>query len=128
MIFLYNPIMRTLIKIQEEKDFLSHPGESLKELIDFKGISQKELAQNMGRPEKTISEIITGKAAITTDTALELERALGVSATFWVNRENRYRQKLSLLEQEEREIEEHLWPKTLPILWRKSPRSGKKPG
>ena len=66
------------------------PGEHLKEILEYQGITQKELAARMGRPEKTISGIATGKVAITPDTALELERVLGVSAKFWLNLEADY--------------------------------------
>jgi len=66
------------------------PGEHLKEILEYKGITQKELAKRIGRPEKTISGIATGKVAITPDTAIELERVLGVSAKFWLNLEADY--------------------------------------
>ena len=44
---------------------------------------------------KTISEIIHGKAAITAETALQLERVLGVPASLWQNLEANYRLRLA---------------------------------
>jgi HTH-type transcriptional regulator / antitoxin HigA len=41
------------------------PGETLRETLETLGMSQAEFADRTGRPKKTISEIITGKAAIT---------------------------------------------------------------
>jgi addiction module HigA family antidote len=38
----------------------------------------------MGRPAQVVNEIIRGKKQITAETALDLERALGISAGFWV--------------------------------------------
>jgi plasmid maintenance system antidote protein VapI len=49
----------------------------------------------MNRPLKTINEIINGKAAVTPDTAIQLERALGVSANFWIGMESNYREALA---------------------------------
>ncbi len=57
-------------------------------------MTQSELAQCMGRRVKTINEITNGRTAITPETALQLERALGIPAYFWRNREEQYRQYL----------------------------------
>jgi HTH-type transcriptional regulator/antitoxin HigA len=64
-------------------DYLVPPGEHLSEVLEAKGMSQSELATRMGRPLKTINEIVKGKASITAETAIQLERALGVSAKLW---------------------------------------------
>jgi addiction module HigA family antidote len=37
-----------------------------------------------------ISQLIAGKRAMTADTALRLERRLGVSAAFWMSLQKRY--------------------------------------
>lgn len=66
-------------------DIAIAPGESLKELLEEEGLTQAELAERMGRPKKTINEIINGKAEITADTAIQLEMVLGVPASFWLN-------------------------------------------
>ena len=58
------------------------PGETLRETLESLGMSQAELAQRTGRPKKTINEIIKGRAAITPDTAIQLERALRGSSVF----------------------------------------------
>jgi len=76
-------------------DYVSPPGETLQEILEERGMSQAELAERTGRPKKTINEIINAKAAITPETALQFERVLGVSASFWNNRERRYREALA---------------------------------
>lgn len=81
--------------IQAQRDWTVAPGELLSELLNERRISQSELARRMGRPIKTINEIINGKAAITPQTAIQLERVLGTSATFWVNAEATYRHDLA---------------------------------
>ena len=71
------------------------PGSILKVEIDFLGITQKDLAARMGRPTQAISEIISGKKAVTPETALELESVLGIKAHVWVNLESGYRLTLA---------------------------------
>ena len=44
----------------------------------------------MGRPRQTISAIVHGKKAITAETALQLEEALGIAAHLWIGLEGRY--------------------------------------
>lgn len=71
------------------------PGETLQETIDAMGMSQSELATRMNVTEKHINSIIKGKASISEDTALRLERVLGIDASFWRNLEHNYRQFLA---------------------------------
>lgn len=73
-------------------DWSVAPGEFLVEALAEREMSQAELARRMARPLKTVSEIATGKAAITPDTAIQLERVLGISASFWNGAEARYRE------------------------------------
>lgn len=91
------------------------PGETLRETLDAMGMSQAELAERTGRPKKTINEIISGKAAITAETALQLERVLGVPASFWTNLERNYQETLARLKEEEKLRFHEEWAKTLPI-------------
>lgn len=76
-------------------DWAVSPGEILIETLAERRMSQAELARRMARPVKTISEIANGKAAITPETALQLERAIGISASFWNGAETRYREALA---------------------------------
>lgn len=67
------------------------PGEYFAEVLKEKGISQAEIARRMGRPAQAINEIIRGEKAITPETALQLERTIGVPAHIWTGLEARYR-------------------------------------
>jgi addiction module HigA family antidote len=78
-----------------EPNFAVPPGETLAETLETLGMTQAELAERMGRPLKTINEIVAGKAAITSDTALQLEKVVGVPASFWTNLERIYRDSLA---------------------------------
>lgn len=74
-------------------DYAFPPGDTLLETIEALGLTQKELAARMGRPLKTINEIIKGSTQIMPDTALQLEKVTGVPAAFWNNAEANYRER-----------------------------------
>ena len=82
-------------EMQYKPDFVTPPGETLEEILEVIGMSQVDLARRMGRPTKTINEIIKGKTGITPETALQLELVLDTPARFWINREKRYRESLA---------------------------------
>src|SRR5215472_12609868 len=91
------------------------PGEILLEALQDRGMTQAELAQRTARPPKTINEIIRGKAAITAETAIQLERALGISAQFWTGLEATYRNSLAQQEAQ-RELEANTsWLDRFPV-------------
>lgn len=94
---------------------VSPPGETLKEVLEERQVSQAELATRMGRPKKTISEIINGKAAITPETALQLELVLGIPARFWTVREQNYREYLARAAQEREMALQAEWAKKFPF-------------
>ncbi len=71
------------------------PGEVLEEELEARGMTQKELATRLGRPAQAINEIIKAKKAITPDTAIMLEKVLGIDAQFWANLETDYRMTLA---------------------------------
>jgi addiction module HigA family antidote len=97
------------------KELLSLPGDTIQETLDELGMSQQELAERMGRHKKTINEIIKGKAPITAETAIQLERVLGIPASFWLERERLFREELQRLDMEESLEENAAWAKKFPI-------------
>ncbi|MDE2933223.1 MAG: HigA family addiction module antitoxin [Chloroflexota bacterium] len=71
------------------------PGELLAEELEVRGLTQSELAEQMGRPRQVISAIVHGKKASTAETALQLEGALGIPAHLWIGLEGRYQLALA---------------------------------
>jgi len=94
---------------------VSPPGETLVELLSDLELPQSELAARMGRPRKTINEIAKGKAAITPETALELELVLGTPASFWNARERDYRAHLARVAQGARFQQQIDWLAKFPV-------------
>ena len=68
-----------------------HPGEILRdEFLGPMGLSVYELAKAITVPRSRANDIVRGRRAITTDTALRLARYFGTSATFWVSLQARH--------------------------------------
>ncbi len=75
------------------------PGEYLEEVIEELGMTKDELARRMNRPAPKLSAIFKGEKSITPDTALQLEKVVGVPAHIWAGIEAEYR--LTLARQQE---------------------------
>ena len=67
-----------------------HPGEILADELNELEKTPTELARELHVPANRISQLIAGKRSMTADTALRLEKWLGVSAAFWMNLQKRY--------------------------------------
>lgn len=98
-----------------QPDWVQPPGEILTEALQERDMSQSDLARRMGRPIKTINEIVNGKAAITPDTAIQLELTLGISAAFWNNLEATYRAQLARLRSDEELRHYAEWASSFPV-------------
>ena len=96
-------------------DYAVAPGEILEEILDVRGISKGDLAKRCGLTPKTISLITAKKAPVTPETAIQLERVLGMSANVWNNLEANYR-LFRAKEQDDGELEKHKdWLNEFPI-------------
>ena len=68
-----------------------HPGVTLREdFMEPYELSANGLSKALGIPQNRISDIVRGRRGITADTALRLQRAFGVSASFWLNLQSHY--------------------------------------
>jgi HTH-type transcriptional regulator / antitoxin HigA len=75
------------------------PGEFIRDELEARNWTQEDLAEILGRPLRTVNQIIAGKKAITPQTAQELAAAFGTTAELWLNLENAYRLALEAQEQ-----------------------------
>src|SRR5229473_1692755 len=96
-------------------DWAVTPGDLLGEALEERSMSQAELARRMGRPLKTINEIVKGKQAITPTTAVQLQNVLGIAAHFWLNLQ-RDSDEIDARRQEAEELASELdWLRRFPI-------------
>lgn len=70
--------------------FPTHPGEILKDEIEYRGISQRKLAEEMGIAYSALNEILNARRPVTEKTALLFEAALGVNAEPLLKMQMRY--------------------------------------
>jgi addiction module HigA family antidote len=66
------------------------PGEILKDELEDLGVTPTELARQIAVPPNRISQIISGRRAVTGDTALRLGHWFGSSPEFWLNLQTAY--------------------------------------
>jgi addiction module HigA family antidote len=98
-----------------DRSLLSPPGDTIQETLDALGMTQAELAQRMGRPKEKINELIKGKAPLTIDTAIMLERVLGAPVNFWIKRESAYRETIARIEEKEILERDLAWLDQFPL-------------
>jgi len=91
------------------------PGELLATHLAAREMSQAECARRCGRSAKLISEIVTGKAPIQPETALQLERVLGLPSNVWLGIESDYRLLLARRADAERAEAHRDWLTTFPV-------------
>lgn len=68
----------------------THPGEVLKDEIEFRGISQKKLAKEMGVSYTVLNEILNAKRPLNTEYAMLVEAVLGLDAEPLLKMQTRY--------------------------------------
>jgi HTH-type transcriptional regulator/antitoxin HigA len=96
-------------------DWVSPPGDTIADFLEERDWTQVQLAERLGYTTKHISQLINGKAPINEETALKLERVLGSTAAFWLNREAQYRTALARIEEENRLKGWTSWLDQLPV-------------
>ena len=77
------------------------PGETIKEQLKDRNMSQKEFAARMNMSENHIDKLINGDIQLTPDISVKLELIFGVPAKFWNSLEEIYRKKLDAIRQNE---------------------------
>lgn len=77
-----------------KRDWTSPPGHTIADLLEERNWTQAQLADRLGVSRKHVSELITGKAAISETIAIKLARVLGSTIGFWLSREAVYRRDI----------------------------------
>ncbi len=90
------------------RELLIHPGETIADILDDRGITQSELALRMGVTPVYVSNVINGKKDISAKFAMKLEYALGVKKSFWLNLQANYDAELLELNELETISEEEI--------------------
>ena len=68
----------------------SHPGNLIKADIDELGLSVVEAAKALGISRQQLHSVIVGRAGVTAEMAIRLEKALGSTADTWLRMQMNY--------------------------------------
>ena len=68
----------------------THPGEVLKDELEYRGISQRGLAKKIGISYSAFNEMLNGKRSLSPELAMMMEAALGVDAAPLLAMQNEY--------------------------------------
>ena len=66
------------------------PGEFLKDELEARNWTQVEFAEIIGKDARLVNEVLSGKRAITPETAIVLSEALGTTPDLWLRLEAQY--------------------------------------
>lgn len=73
----------------------THPGEIIKDEIEYRGISQRKLAAQIGISHTLLNEVLNGKRPINTEYALLIEAALNLDAETLLRMQTRYNMQVA---------------------------------
>lgn len=76
------------------RELVIHPGETISDVLEERGITQMELAIQTGVSPAYVCNVISGKKGISARFAFALEYALGVPKSFWLNLQADYEAEL----------------------------------
>lgn len=103
--------------MNSEYSFIAAPGEFIQEWMDETQINQAELARRLGVSRKHVSQLLQGKAALTPETAIALERVTGVPARIWNRYEAGYQDALLREEQRNQVESSYAAAKSFPLTY-----------
>ncbi len=91
------------------------PGEQIREILEERGIAQTDFAIRLGKSEKFVSQLINGKAPLSYDTAIELERVLGVPRRSGTTLSPSTATFSSRIRNEQEAAEQGAWAQSFPL-------------
>jgi addiction module HigA family antidote len=68
----------------------NHPGDLIRDCLDEPRISVTDAAKALGVTRATLSRLLNGKAGVSPQMAVRLEKGLGSSAGFWLRLQLNY--------------------------------------
>lgn len=81
-------------RIGISRELIIHPGQTLADILEERGISQKELSVRTGVTAAYVNMVIAGKKNISANFAMALEYALDTPKSFWLNLQAHYEAEL----------------------------------
>lgn len=73
----------------------THPGEVLKDELEYRKLSQRKLSQQTGIPYKALNDLLNGRRPLNTTTAMLLEAALDIPADSLMRLQLKYNMQMA---------------------------------
>ena len=73
----------------------THPGEVLKDEVEYRKLSQIQLAKQMGMSYKVLNDILNERRPLTTTTAMLFEAAMGIPADALMRLQLKYNMQIA---------------------------------
>jgi HTH-type transcriptional regulator / antitoxin HigA len=98
-----------------DTDYAVPPGETLRELLEEHGLSQRELARRADLSPKHVNKLLQGTVPLSADVAMRLERVTGTPARIWNRLEADYRSDLERIRSGRELAVDVMWLKEFPV-------------
>jgi HTH-type transcriptional regulator/antitoxin HigA len=98
-----------------DTDYAVSPGETLQELLEERGMSQRDLARRAGLSPKHVNKLLHGLVPLSPDVAVRLERVMGTPARIWNRLEANYRSDLERIRSKRDLAADVMWVLDFPV-------------
>jgi HTH-type transcriptional regulator / antitoxin HigA len=101
--------------IEFQPDWVSAPGDTVADVLEERNLSLSDFAKDIGHTREYAQDLLDGRATITASLARQLERVVGGTATFWMNRETQYRNGLAQIFRDDQDAPDSGWLTEIPF-------------
>lgn len=98
-----------------DTDYAVPPGETLRELLEEQGLTQRDLARRAALSSKHVNKLLQGLVPLSADVAARLERVTGTPARIWNRLEADYRTDLERIRSQRELSVDVMWAKDFPV-------------
>ena len=91
------------------------PGETLRELLEEQGLTQRDLARRADLSPKHVNKLLHGLVPLSADVAVRLERVTGTPARIWNRLEADYRSDLERIRSRRELSVDTMWLRDFPV-------------
>lgn len=98
-----------------DTDYAVPPGETLRELLEERGLTQRELARRADLSPKHVNRLLQGLVPLSADVATRLERVTGTPARMWNRLEADYRSDLERIRTQRELAGDVMWLEDFPV-------------
>jgi HTH-type transcriptional regulator/antitoxin HigA len=98
-----------------DTDYAVPPGETLRDLLEEQGMTQRDLARRADLSPKHVNKLLQGLVPLSADVAVRLERVTGTPARIWNRLEANYRSDLERIRSQRELAVDVMWLRDFPV-------------